>query len=322
MPIVNHHGYQPTNIFKLNRGVKVIINQKRNSQMETQTTVLADNLKFPEGPRWHDGKLWFTDYATRRVMHVDLQGNIQTVVEVPDLPTAFDWTPDGRLLIVSSGQRRLLTLKDGNLVTFADMSGLVPYNCGELVVDGQGRAYVGNAGYDVFEFGPGYQSPPKTGPLLLVTPEGDARIVAEGMAFPNGMVITPDGKTLLVAESHAARITAFTTESDGSLSGRWGWAQFDENARENRIVPDGMSLDADEALWVASPPTQELLHVREGAEIVNRIPLDTFPLACMLGGADRCTLFILTTEMLNPGDPNVRGRIETIQVDVPGAGMP
>ena len=290
--------------------------------MEKQTTVLVDQLKFPEGPRWHEGKLWFTDYATRRVMHVDLQGKVQTVVEVPDLATAFDWTPDGRLLIVSSGERRLLTLKDGNLVTFADMSSLVPYNCGELVVDGQGRAYVGNAGYDVFKLGPGYQSPPKTGPLLLVTPEGDTRIVAEEMAFPNGMVITPDGNTLIVAESHAARLTAFTIEADGSLSGRRVWAQFDEAAGEGRIAPDGMSLDADGAVWVASPPTHEVLHVREGAEIVDRIPLDTFPLACMLGGADRRTLFILTTEMLNPGDPNVRGRIETIPVDVAGAGRP
>lgn len=290
--------------------------------MQTKTTVLADNLKFPEGPRWHEGKLWFCDYATNQVMNVDLQGKVQTVFELPDGPTATCWTPDGRLLVVSSSARRLLKLEDDALVEVADMSNLVPYPCGELVVDGQGQAYVGNVGYDIFQQGVGFQDEPQNGLILLVTPDGSARIVADGLAFPNGMVITPDGQTLIVAESHAARMTAFTIEPDGSLSHRRVWAQFDAGTGEYPIVPDGLCLDADGAVWVASPPTREVMRVHDGGQIVNRIPVDTFPLACMLGGPDRRTLYILTTEILNPADSNVRGRIEYVQVDVPGAGLP
>jgi sugar lactone lactonase YvrE len=211
---------------------------------------------------------------------------------------------------------------DNELVQFADVSGLAPYGCGELVIDGRGNAYTGSAGYDVFKFGPGFQTPPKFGPLLMITPDGSGRIVADGMAFPNGMVITPDGQTLIVAESHAARLTAFTIEADGVLSHRRVWAQFDNGTGENPMTPDGMCLDAEGAVWMASPVTKEVVRVREGAEITDRISVDTFPLACMLGGIGHRTLFIPTTEVLNPWDSKVRGRIETIQVDVPGAGLP
>lgn len=290
--------------------------------MELKTTTLLEDLKFPEGPRWHEGKLWFTDYATRRLSQVDLQGNAQAVVEVPDLPTAFDWTPDGRLLIVSSSARRLLTLKDGHLTEATDLSSLVPYSCGEMVISETGNAYIGNAGYDVMKYGPGFQSTPQNGLLLLVTPEGSARVVAEGMAFPNGMVITPDGKTLIVAESHAARLTAFTIGTDGSLSHRRVWAQFEQASKEAPIAPDGMTLDTEGAVWVASPPSREVLRVREGGEIVSRVLLEAFPLACMLGGPDRRTLFILTTSHLNPADPQTQGRIEMVSVEIPGAGRP
>lgn len=293
--------------------------------MAMKTTVLVDNLKFPEGPRWHEGKLWFCDYSTRRVMQVDLHGEVKTVVELPDLPTAICWTPEGRLLVVSSSARLLLRLEGDALIEVADLSELVPFPCGELVVDGQGRAYIGNIGFDFADAQGDFadaQTAPKLGPILLVTPEGSARIVADGLAFPNGMVITPDGQTLIVAESYAARLTVFTIEGDGSLSHRRVWAQFDEGAGGEHIAPDGMCLDAEGAVWVASPPTREVLRVHEGAEIRYRIAVDTFPLACMLGGPERRTLFILTTEILNPGDSKARGRIETIQVDVPGAGLP
>jgi sugar lactone lactonase YvrE len=285
-----------------------------------KTTVLADNVKFPEGPRWHDGKLWFSDYSTNQVMNADLKGNVQMVVQVPDFSTAVCWTPDGRLLVVASSTRRLLRLENDGLVEVADMSHLVPYPCGELIVDGQGRAYVGNVNYDIFSQGVGFQDEPENGLILLVTPDGSARIVADGLAFPNGMVITPDGKTLIVAESHASRVTAFTIEADGSLSHRRIWAQFDGG--EIPIVPDGICLDAEGAVWMASPPTREVLRVHDGGQILNRIPVDTFPLACMLGGTDRRTLFILTTETLNPMDSSIRGRIETVQVEFPGAGLP
>lgn len=286
--------------------------------MEKKTTVLVDNLKFPESPRWHEGKLWFSDYSTRQIRNVDLNGDLQTVVELPDLPTALDWTLDERLLVVSAIDRRLLRLENDGLVEVADLSGLVSYPCGELVVDAEGRAYIGNIGFD---FG-APEAVPNPGPILLVTPEGNARIVAEGLAFPNGMVITPDGQTLIVAESFGARLTAFSIEPDGSLSHRRVWAQFDDTVsfEEGRFTPDGMCLDVEGAVWVAA--LKEVLRIHAGAQVVDRIPVDNFALACMLGGPERRTLFILTTQVLNPADSNAKGRIETVQVDVPGAGLP
>ncbi len=273
--------------------------------METKTTILVDNLGFPESHRWHDGALWFSDMFASRVMRVDLQGKVQLVAELPDMPIGLDWTPDGLLLVVSANARQLLRLEGDKLVKVADMSGLVAYPCNDMVVDGQGRAYIGNLGFD---FG-NPEVAPQPGPILLVTPDGSARVAADGLAFPNGMVISSDGQTLIVAESHAARLTAFTIESDGSLSQRRVWAQFD-----GQITPDGICLDAEDCLWVASPNTKEVLRVRKGAEITCRILLDNIPLACGLGGR---TLFISTTESLDPGE--ARGRIETVRVDIPGA---
>ncbi|WP_019586941.1 SMP-30/gluconolactonase/LRE family protein [Deinococcus apachensis] len=282
------------------------------------TAILTDGLKFPESPRWREGELWFCDYALHRVMKVDLSGTLHTVAELPDLPTAIDGTPDGRVLVVSATQRRVLRLENGRLTEFADLSGLVPHPCGELVVDTLGRAYVGNIG---LEFGT--PSPvPNPGSILLVTPEGRARIVAEGLAFPNGMAITPDGQILIVAESHAARLTAFDIEPDGSLSGRRAWAQFDEALpfAAGRFTPDGLCLDAEGAVWVAA--LREVLRVREGGEVTHRIGLDHFALACMLGGQDRRTLFIAATNVLNPADSQAQGQIEMVEVEVPGAGLP
>jgi sugar lactone lactonase YvrE len=211
-------------------------------------------------------------------------------------------------------------MADDKLVEVADLSGFVPYPCNELVVDRQGRAYIANIGFD---FGDP-EAEPQLASILVVTPEGNVRVVADGLAFPNGMVITPDGQTLIVAESYAARLTAFSIEPDGSLSPGRVWAQFENpgDFGEGQITPDGICLDADGAVWVASPNTRDVLRVREGAEITHRFSTDTIPLACMLGGPDRRTLFITTTESLDPSDSSARGRIETIRVDVSGAGLP
>jgi len=288
--------------------------------MERKTTVLVDTVRFPECPRWHEGKLWFSDFFARRVMSVDLSGNVHMVAQLEDMPGGLSWTPQRHLLVVSAFARRLLRFEDGELVEVADLSSLVNYPNNDLVVDGQGRAYIGNMGY---VFGQGM---PQPGPILLVTPQGSVRVVAEGLAFPNGMVITPDGQTLIVAESHAARLSAFQIEPDGSLSHRRAWAQFEDfgnyGATPGQITPDGICLDAEGAVWIASPNTRDVLRVKEGAQITFRLPLSTIPLACMLGGEDRRTLFIATAESQDPNEAAARGRIETIQVDVAGAGLP
>ena len=182
--------------------------------MVLETTVLLDGLEFPEGPRWHDGKLWFSDMGTNQVMTVDLDGNAETVVEVQGQPSGLGWLPDERLLVVSMTDRRLLRLDPHGLVEVADLRELASFHCNDMVVDHQGRAYIGNFGYAFSD----PSATPKLAEIVLVTPDGDARVVAQEMVFPNGIVITPDGRTLIVAESFAARLTAFDIEPDGSPS--------------------------------------------------------------------------------------------------------
>lgn len=284
--------------------------------MERQTTILLDKLAFPEGPRWHEGKLWFSDMHNHRVMTVDLQGHSETIVEVSAQPSGLGWLPDGRLLVVSMIDRRLLRFDTDGLSEVADLSNLASFNCNDMVVDLHGRAYVGNFGYDIYADPP---QEPKLAEIILVRPDGEARVVADELSFPNGTVITPDAKTLIVGESFAARLTAFDIEADGSLRKRRVWAQLDEG-----VVPDGMCLDAEGAIWLASPSTGEVLQVREGGKISERIKTETDPFACMLGGRDRRTLFILTAATHHPKEAKAKasGRIEFVEVDVPGAGLP
>lgn len=286
-----------------------------------KTQILAEGLGFPEGPRWREDRLWFSDFRTRKVMTLDMNLNVETIVEVKGQPSGLGWLPDGSLLVVSMSDRRLLRFHNGKLELFADLMGLASYHCNDMVVDGNGRAYVGNFGFSL------YEEPFSPAEIILVNEKGKTGIVAKDMAFPNGSVITPDGKTLIVAETLAARLTAFDVEIDGSLSHRRVWACFDAlgtltpDARPvNRVVPDGICLDAEGAIWVASPNARcEVLRVREGGEIVRRIELENRPFACMLGGRDRRTLFILTSSLTETGQ---MGRIEALEVDVPGAGLP
>jgi sugar lactone lactonase YvrE len=268
---------------------------------------------FGEGPRWHDGKLWFSDMHAHRVMTVDLDGKTETVVEVPGQPSGLGWLPDGRLLVVSMTDRRLLRLDTDGLTEIADLHQLASYHCNDMVVDRQGRAYIGNFGFDFIA-----QQPFAPAEIILVPLDDNAHVVADEMAFPNGSVITPDGGTLIVGETYAARLTAFDIEPDGSLTGRRVWAEL------RPAIPDGICLDAEGAIWIASPVSAEVLRVREGGEVTHRIKVSTQAYACMLGGPERRTLFVLTAETTNPDEARAKksGRVETVEVDVPGAGLP
>ena len=281
--------------------------------MTGETTLLLDGLCFPEGPRWHEGKLWFSDMHAKAVVRVGLDGRAERVVEVAQCPSGLGWTPDGRLLVVSMNDRRLLRLDPDGLREVADLSKLADFHCNDMVVDRQGRAYVGNFGFDLHA-----QEKPRTTVIALVLPSGEARVVARDVAFPNGCVITPDGRTIVVAESMASRLSAFDIAPDGSLSNRRVFAQLE------RKVPDGICLDAEGAIWVASPVSAECVRVHEGGRISQTVKVATQAYACMLGGPDRKTLFICTAADSDPTKcvASQSGRIETVRVGVAGAGLP
>ena len=279
------------------------------------TTVVLDGLAFPEGPRWHDGRLWFSDQHDKRVVAMEVDGTAETIVEVPQQASGLGWLTDGRLLVVSMLDRKVMRLEpDAALVVHADLSELAPGACNDMVVDARGRAYVGNFGFDMY----GGEKPRETC-LIAVEPDGSARVAAEEMAFPNGSVITVDGSTLLVGESMASRISAFDIAPDGALGNRRVWAQL-----EGATV-DGMCLDAEGAVWAACPFTGRVLRVREGGEVVDEVKgTHSGAFACMLGGADRRTLYLCTAPTHVPDEARAAhgGRIEAVTVDVPGAGWP
>ncbi len=280
---------------------------RRMGAMILETTVLTGGISFPEGPRWHEEKLWFSDMNTGVVMTVDCEGTLERIVPVAGHPSGLGWLPDGRLLIVSMLDRRLLRLDPGGLTEVADLYDLASYHCNDMVVDGTGRAYIGNFGFDLNR--PDPFSPAE---IVLVTPDGSARVVARDLAFPNGSVITPDGNTLIVGESFGGRLTAFDIREDGSLDNRRLWADIAP------ATPDGICLDVEGCIWVASPETGEVLRVREGGLITHRVRVSTRPYACMLGGEDRRTLFVCTSG----ASPFNGGRIETVKVEAAGAGYP
>src|SRR6266704_7196820 len=198
--------------------------------------ILMSGLAFGESPRWHADRLWFSDWGAHEVIAVDLEGQSEVIVRVPSFPLCIDFLPDGRLLIVSASDGLLLRREpDGSLMTHADLTGLADHKWNDIVVDGRGNAYVNNVGFDF----PGGNFAPGT--IALVTPDGSARQVADGIAFPNGMAVTPDNSTLICAESYARRLTAFDIEEDGSLSNRRVWADLGAG------VPDGICLDAEGA---------------------------------------------------------------------------
>jgi sugar lactone lactonase YvrE len=250
-----------------------------------------------------------------RVLSITVDGVVSTVVEVSGRPSGLGWLPDGRLLIVSMTDRRLLRREhDGTLVEHADLADLATWHCNDMVVDGAGRAYVGNFGFDLDG-----RAEPTPAVLVLVDVDGRRRVAAEGLMFPNGTVITPDGATLIVAESYGRCLTAFDVADDGSLTRRQLWASLVDAA------PDGMCLDAEGAIWVASPLGHQVLRVAEGGRVLDRIDTgDRNAYACMLGGPDRTTLYVCTARSSNPAKSVIQraGRIEAVAVDVPGAGWP
>lgn len=280
----------------------------------TNTETLVDGLCFGEGPRWHNNRLYFSDMHGNTVYAVDTSGNVETIVKLDDdEPSGLGWLPDGRMLIVSMRNRKLLVLDSGVLAEFADLSGIATYHCNDMVTDLKGRSYVGNFGYDLHnnaEF--------QKAALILVHPDGSTELAADGLSFPNGTVITPDGKTLIVGESFGARLTAFDINPAGSLTNRREWAKM------NGAVPDGICLDDAGGIWVASPVSNEALRVIEGGEVTDRVKTENQAFACMLGGLDGKTLFIMTSRASHPDKCKIEksAAVEFVTVKHAGAGLP
>jgi sugar lactone lactonase YvrE len=245
--------------------------------------VLLDGLGIGESPRWHDGRLWFANWGAQEIVAVDLEGASEVVAQGPTAAGyAIDWLPDGRLLV--TGQRLLRRETDGSLVPHADLSGLSAHGWNEIVVDGRGNAYVNSIG---FRFG---EEELRPGVIALIAADGSVRQVADDLAFPNGMVVTPNNATLVVAESFAGTLTAFDIDADGSLANRRVWADIGGG--------DGICLDAEDAIWcsVVRDGRPACLRVREGGEVLQRIELERACFACMLGGEDGKTLFMMVAE--------------------------
>ncbi len=277
-------------------------------------TVLVDGLGFAEGPRWHHGRLFFSDMGTRQVLAAGLDGAVEEIAVVEHRPSGIGWLPDGRLVVVSQGDRRVLRLEgDGTLGEHADLSDLASAPCNDMVVDGRGNAYVGNPGYDM-------RNPPDPLPpaeVVLVRPDGAAEVVDRAVLFPNGSVVTPDNGTLIVAETMGQRLTAFDIAADGTLAARRTFADLPGRA------PDGIALDAEGAVWVADAQGRACVRVRAGGEVTDVVDTGRPCFACALGGPDRRTLFLLTGVGFTGAAIRRRtGAIETVEVDVPGAGWP
>jgi sugar lactone lactonase YvrE len=273
--------------------------------------VLLSGVRFGESPRWHDGRLWFSDWGAGEVVTVDLAGHRDVVLRMSAFPFSLDWLPDGRLLIVSTELQR--REPDGSLVRHADLSHLASaWN--EIVVDGRGNAYVNQAGFDLMA-----GAEPASGSIALATPDGSAREVADEVWFPNGMAVTPDNSTLIVAESYRSRLTAFDIGPGGDLSNRRVWADLGTD------VPDGICLDADGAIWYADVPNRHCVRVREGGEVLQRVSVDRGCFSCALGGPDGRTLFIVATQWRGPqnmfhGEPT--GQVLTVNAPSAHAGHP
>lgn len=294
-----------------------------NASSMPEPTVLLDGLAYVESPRWHEGRLWFAHWGTGEIVAVDLNGHSEVTGHGPaGLGWSIDWLPDGRLLV--TGKELLRQEPDGSMVRHADLGGIAD-GWNEMVVDGRGNIYLNSIR---FAFLSGAQ--PTSGVIALVTPDGSVRQVAGDLAFPNGMVITPDNATLIISESFTGRLIAFDIEADGSLSNRRVWAES--------LAPDGICMDAESAVWVGTAatfvhtrrvgtPAGAVVRVREGGEVLQRIEYDRAIFAAMLGGPDQKTLFLLAAEwrgieQVNEALAARTGQVLVSQAPVPGAGWP
>ena len=270
-----------------------------------------EGVVFGESPRWHDGQVWFSDWGAGQVIALGTDGGHEVVATVPSFPMCIDFLPDGRLLVVDSAQRRLLRREpDGSLVRHADLAGVSDKPWNDIVVDVRGNAYVNSIGFDFpgGEFAPGL--------IVRVTPDGGVSQVADDLAFPNGMAISPDGATLIAAESYANRLTAFTVGSGGGLTGRRVWAETPGDH------PDGICLDAEGALWYADVGSQRCVRVREGGEVLATAGLDRGAFACTLSRGENPRLFVVGQNFGGPQLPQPSGRVVAFPAPAPGAGRP
>ncbi|WP_027942730.1 SMP-30/gluconolactonase/LRE family protein [Amycolatopsis taiwanensis] len=277
----------------------------------TAPEVLLEGVLFGESPRWHDGRLWFSDWGANQVIVLDADGRHEVVTTVRSFPMCIDFLPDGRLLVVDSAQRRLLRRDpDGSLVPHADLSQVSEKPWNDIVVDDRGNAYVNTIGFDF----PGGEFAP--GMVVLVTPDGNVEWGADDLAFPNGMAISPDGTTLVVAESYANRLTAFDIGSDGRLGNRRVWAQTPDDH------PDGICMDAEGAVWYADVGNQHCVRVREGGEVLAAVNLDRGAFACALSRGDDPRLFVVGQTWGGPESRQPSGRVFAFPAPAPGAGKP
>jgi sugar lactone lactonase YvrE len=278
-----------------------------------EPSILLSGIAFPESPRWHEGRLWFSDWLAHQVIALDMTGASEVMAEVDAFPFSIDWLPDGPML-VTAGRELLRLESDGSLTGHADLVELTQYGLNEIVVDERGNAYVNGAGFDLMGGGE-----PAPGMVILLRPDGSLEPVADGVAFPNGMAVTPDGATLIVADSYGRELIGFEIAADGTLSNRRRWAGLGDG------VPDGICLDAEGAVWYADVPNRRCARVAEGGEELASVELDRGCFACMLGGADGRTLFVMAQEWAGPeaiGTGPRTGRVVAIEAPAPHAGYP
>ena len=291
------------------------------------TTILRDGLFFGEGPRWHEGRLWYSDFYDHAVHAIDLDGNDERIVEVESQPSGLGWLPNGDLLVTSMLDRKLMRWNGSKLTTHADLGNHFTWHANDLLVDQQGRAYIGNFGFDyeVFLDEQGIEglfSDPDslTTVMCRVDPDGTVNVASDSLIFPNGMVIAPDGKTMIVAETLALRLTAFDVAPDGSLSNRRVWADLSAHM----AAPDGICLDAEGAVWIANALAPRLMRIGEGGVVLDDVETTMNTYACMLGGPEGKHLFAMTAPTSDsrhaPLAPN--GAIEVVEVAVPHADLP